>query len=796
MRIPDTYSPRPVPRARTQAVRIRNDQVANATGNLAEAVGGISRDLNRVATEFDLKRQEEEAAQAATADVNVSNQIREILYAPETGYLGLQQDNAVSGYEVTKQQLEGLTEKALADLPQSVRTRLGPALARRVDGALQKMAVHRKQERTRWLDGAAEARLASTADDTLAAYSNEAEVNEYINIGVGEIRNRAQRQGWSSDQRVATEEAYVSARLRSVVFRRAQDDPSAALAYAERNADRFTAADMADIQSTIGKESKIQQGREWARNGGSNAATVTGAYNRTFVSADGHSPDLKNVKPDVMDKFARLQGELGRVIPLNSGFRDPQRNARAGGAEQKRDANGKVIPGTGSQHIHGNAIDIDVSDMSNRERLELIEKASALGFTGIGVYNTAIHLDTAGRRFWGPSYKAKSAPAWAKRTLQMHMQGAFAQTPSDDGGQSGNRFDAAMEISDPVVRDAAIAELARMQQFENAEKARTKREAQDGIWAFVEAGNDPGDAPAEMRLAAGQGAVSAAESYWLAKETGQPIKTDPEAYLALRAMGTEEFLATDMREYRDRLSETDWKRMVDQQASAKGGGFSERSMEATLGPARRVFESMGIFGGAAGSKQARELARLEAEVLMQADQWAMDNPGQEMSRPQIMQIAKRVGGTFNAPAEIDDVRLAPSSLRSAAQPITRSALGSPAKNADKYAEFEPAHLDAARKFRAQMGRDPSSAESQDMARDMLVEFHIDGGGIAGLFSGENKYAYQITGDDLTDLQRGRSVIEYDGRKITIDEIQGAVKAFKAANGYEPQIYQIMAMVTR
>ena len=123
---------------------------------------------------------------------------------------------------------------------------------------------------------------------------------------------------------------------------------------------------------------------------------------------------LANVNSDVVDKFAALQD--GASFKINSGYRDAEHNAKVGGARH-------------SQHIDGNAIDIDVSDMSRDERVKVIEKASALGFTGIGVYDTAIHLDLGGRRAWGPSYHRDSLPKWAEAAIQGHESGSHGPNP-------------------------------------------------------------------------------------------------------------------------------------------------------------------------------------------------------------------------------------------------------------------------------------------------------------------------------------------------------------------------------
>jgi uncharacterized protein YcbK (DUF882 family) len=127
-------------------------------------------------------------------------------------------------------------------------------------------------------------------------------------------------------------------------------------------------------------------------------------------SKRGYQPDLENLQPRVKSGVATLQEAWGRPLPVVSGFRDPARNRKAGGAKH-------------SQHQHGNAVDIDVSDLSKEERLNLIRLASSQGFTGIGVYANSIHLDYGKRRSWGPSHSSDSIPGWASAVISDHLKG-------------------------------------------------------------------------------------------------------------------------------------------------------------------------------------------------------------------------------------------------------------------------------------------------------------------------------------------------------------------------------------
>lgn len=118
----------------------------------------------------------------------------------------------------------------------------------------------------------------------------------------------------------------------------------------------------------------------------------------------GYNPDIQNLRPDVVSGLQELQSGWGRALPIVSGYRDPERNRKAGGAKK-------------SQHMHGKAVDIDVSNLSREERIQLIKLARAQGWGGIGVYPNSLHIDKGAKRAWGPSYKNTSLPKWAREAL-------------------------------------------------------------------------------------------------------------------------------------------------------------------------------------------------------------------------------------------------------------------------------------------------------------------------------------------------------------------------------------------
>lgn len=110
-------------------------------------------------------------------------------------------------------------------------------------------------------------------------------------------------------------------------------------------------------------------------------------------------------------------------VSVNSGYRDPARNAAVGGARR-------------SQHTLGNAVDLNVSGLSDQQKASLLDTAIEAGAKGIGLYSSgnAVHVDSrASPAVWSDSHAGipvSAAPSWAQPALQDLMNaGPFAVTP-------------------------------------------------------------------------------------------------------------------------------------------------------------------------------------------------------------------------------------------------------------------------------------------------------------------------------------------------------------------------------
>ena len=138
---------------------------------------------------------------------------------------------------------------------------------------------------------------------------------------------------------------------------------------------------------------------------------------RAGVDIDSSTPLLKSTLNTLSADLAS-KGITG--LDITSGFRSPSHNSAVGGAK-------------GSQHTHGNAIDLDLKNFSEDQRKLIVQTIlNNPNVGGIGFYsNGSIHFDVraGGRAAWGNDYTSKtfeaSAPAWAVPMVRA-WQGQYA----------------------------------------------------------------------------------------------------------------------------------------------------------------------------------------------------------------------------------------------------------------------------------------------------------------------------------------------------------------------------------
>jgi len=183
---------------------------------------------------------------------------------------------------------------------------------------------------------------------------------------------------------------------------------------------------------------------------GDSAATIMGKEGEQPPAPpqDSHAGRAEaggGMNPQAVAAYNALLEAYGQPLTVVSDYRTPSENQRVGGAK-------------GSQHMHGNAYDIDTSHLSHDERLALADQAWDAGFRGIGFYDNNMHFDVGDPRAWGPSYSRDSIPDWALPWAQQRYGYA-------DGGPTGMGDNGGPPLSEPPVDLGQVRDQRQLQTF-------------------------------------------------------------------------------------------------------------------------------------------------------------------------------------------------------------------------------------------------------------------------------------------------------------------------------------------
>lgn len=163
-----------------------------------------------------------------------------------------------------------------------------------------------------------------------------------------------------------------------------------------------------------------------------------------FVDINGNPLGVNFTHPDQVQGVSGLTKQVLQrvaegvksVVPqlqVMSGYRSPAVNDAVGGAK-------------GSQHMQGNAIDLDLSGLDEAQKQAVVDSVLAQPeVNGFGAYDkniNSIHFDTrtGSRAVWGPDYHSASfssvAPPWLQQRVNPWLGGASVAKPAATTGAS------------------------------------------------------------------------------------------------------------------------------------------------------------------------------------------------------------------------------------------------------------------------------------------------------------------------------------------------------------------------
>jgi soluble lytic murein transglycosylase-like protein len=229
---------------------------ADFGGQIGEAIaqGGarVANATDRLAGRAVEMKREDDALKVEQAFAGWSDRERMFLHDPERGIYTRRGSNAVTAYdesskwwdESAKATIEGLENPNQQRLMQSM-------LARRRDAALDGVARHAARERQTAMGETWTARLRGIEQDAAASFNDEGKINALLQEADGGTVFWGRRQGLSEDGIALSRRAARSSIRASVVQRMAETDPIAAKDYLDKHREEIDGTTQAQLDRSL-----------------------------------------------------------------------------------------------------------------------------------------------------------------------------------------------------------------------------------------------------------------------------------------------------------------------------------------------------------------------------------------------------------------------------------------------------------------------------------------------------------------------------------------------------------------
>jgi|GEM_PF-5348008 len=210
-----------------QHLDVSPDDFGAQAGQAMQRLGGAVQQGGDVLMQQAVRLQElDNDAQAKNAYVDYSNQMRDALFNPKTGYYALQGKDAVDAYQPTLDHLNQLRQQTMSGLANDQQRKLFDNIAlKRTEIELDGMARHSAGQQRAYQDQSSDAVLQTNLSDAASYYNDDKRFGLAVRSGLAEISNHAADTGQPPELEAQRRSQFLSAAWKSRIDRMAIDDP-------------------------------------------------------------------------------------------------------------------------------------------------------------------------------------------------------------------------------------------------------------------------------------------------------------------------------------------------------------------------------------------------------------------------------------------------------------------------------------------------------------------------------------------------------------------------------------------
>tara|TARA_R110000850_G_scaffold23358_1_gene69066 strand:- start:3141 stop:5297 length:2157 start_codon:yes stop_codon:yes gene_type:complete len=548
---------------RTEGLRAIAPVNAKAsTADLAPIAQGVSQVGD---TAFEVQ-DEIDTATAKVADNQYADLIRSTLYDDQTGFMYTQGGTSVAQRESVGERLETEQKRILEGLHPSARSRAGASLTARYQRSLQQVDQHTSTQRGVYLNGASEARVASSISD---AIYNPDQITQSLSINRQEITDMAAREGWAPEVTALKLKEGETKIHSGIIGRVATVDPVQALEYLRENKDKMDGSEVARLEAALVPMARERRGRDAgfaAASGGTKFLSLVdrheggGDYSTLFSHSQKSGGKFAHVdvtKMSIADviEFSRPDGEYGQWVKGELG--------RTGQEE-------RVATPMGRFQIVGTTLRGAVRELG----LDINSKFDAKTQNRIANHLALKRVQASG------TAAGKRAGLRAEWEGFKHVSDADLDTVIADLQGGGGGIDSILAIQDPDEQAAAMRSYNMVTGAKEKEKRGLADAAVEDASDLIIRGGSLSSLSIEQIDALGPQGHTSMMAYEAALARGIPIETDDTLYVELFddvANDPQKMIEANPAVWRDKLSDGDFKYFVKMRADLIAGNKPKAS---------------------------------------------------------------------------------------------------------------------------------------------------------------------------------------------------------------------------